>query len=55
MEQTVAAPGEAGKAYRLHPVLAAPSAGDKRAAEARYDAATGSFTIPARTAVVFVE
>jgi pullulanase/glycogen debranching enzyme len=53
--QTITAPGEAGKAYRLHPVQAAANAGDKRAAEARYDAASGSFTIPARTAVVFVE
>jgi pullulanase/glycogen debranching enzyme len=55
VEQTIVAPGEAGKAYRLHPVQAAASAGDKRAAEARFDSATGSFTIPARTAVVFVE
>jgi pullulanase len=53
--QTVVAPGEAGKTYRLHPVHVEPGAGDKRAAEARYDAATGSFTIPPRTAVVFVE
>jgi len=45
--------GEAGKAYRLHPVQAAGA--DKRATEARYDTATGRFTIPARTAVVFVE
>jgi pullulanase/glycogen debranching enzyme len=49
--QTVS--GEAGKAYRLHPVHI--QGADKRAAEARYDAATGRFTIPARTAVVFVE
>jgi pullulanase/glycogen debranching enzyme len=47
VEQTIVAAAEAGKAYRLHPVQAA--------ANARYDAATGSFTIPARTAVVFVE
>jgi pullulanase len=45
--------GEPGKAYRLHPVHA--NGADKRAAEARYDAATGRFTVPARTAVVFVE
>lgn len=55
VERTIVAPGEAGKAYRLHPVQAAVGAGDKRAAQARYDAATGSFVIPARTAVVFVE
>ncbi|WP_083941009.1 alpha-1,6-glucosidase domain-containing protein [Pseudoduganella violaceinigra] len=54
-EQTITSPGEAGKAYRLHPVQAAAQAGDKRAMEARYDAIKGSFTIPARTAIVFVE
>jgi len=43
-----------GKAFALHPVHRAANAADKRAAQARYDAATGSFTIPARTAVVFV-
>ncbi|WP_342117817.1 alpha-1,6-glucosidase domain-containing protein [Pseudoduganella sp. OTU4001] len=53
--QTIVAPSEAGKAYRLHPVHTAAGAGDKRAAEARFDAGSGSFTIPARTAVVFVE
>jgi hypothetical protein len=47
VEQTIVSAGEAGKAYRLHPVQAG--------AAARYDAATGSFTIPARTAIVFVE
>ena len=47
VEQNIVAAGEAGKAYRLHPVQAGSAA--------RYDAATGSFTIPARTAVVFVE
>jgi pullulanase/glycogen debranching enzyme len=55
VERTVTAAGEAGKAYRLHPVHTARDAGDKRAAQARYDAASGSFTVPARTAVVFVE
>ncbi|THC45762.1 alpha-1,6-glucosidase domain-containing protein [Massilia sp. Mn16-1_5] len=44
-----------GKRLRLHPVHTAASAGDKRAGEARFDAASGSFSIPARTAVVFVE
>jgi len=44
-----------GKTVRLHPVHGAAAAGDKRAAEARFDAATGGFSIPARTAVVFVE
>jgi pullulanase-type alpha-1,6-glucosidase len=45
----------AGKALRLHPVLLAPNAADKRATQATFDAATGSFSIPPRTAVVFVE
>ncbi len=43
------------KAFRLHPVHTSPDAADKRpAASARFDGATGSFTIPARTAVVYV-
>jgi hypothetical protein len=46
---------ERGKRYVLHPVHRAPAAADRRAAEqSRYEAATGSFTVPARTAVVFV-
>jgi pullulanase-type alpha-1,6-glucosidase len=53
--QSIAVPQEAGRAWRLHPVHAAPGAADQRAAEARYDAAGGRFTIPPRTAVVFVE
>jgi pullulanase len=44
-----------GKKLRLHPVHGAAAAGDKRAAQARFDAATGAFSIPPRTAVVFVE
>ncbi|GAB2852314.1 hypothetical protein GCM10027277_20850 [Pseudoduganella ginsengisoli] len=55
VEQSVTAESEKGKRYKLHPVLAAPGAADKRAKEARYDAASGKFTVPARTAVVFVE
>jgi len=47
--------GEAGKQYRLHPVHTVPGAADKRAATARYDAAAGRFTVPPRTAAVFVE
>jgi pullulanase/glycogen debranching enzyme len=46
---------ERGKRYVLHPVHRAPGAVDSRAAEAaRYEPATGRFTVPARTAVVFV-
>ena len=44
-----------GKRLRLHPVHGAPGAGDKRVLEAHYDGASGSFSIPARTAVAFVE
>jgi hypothetical protein len=40
---------------RLHPVFLSPNAADKRATQASYDMATGSFSIPPRTAVVFVE
>ena len=43
-----------GKRLRLHPVHTAKGAADKRAAQTRYDSASGTFTIPARTAVVFV-
>ncbi len=43
-----------GKAYELHPVHRAPGAADLRAAAATYSAATGTFNVPARTAVVFV-
>ena len=47
--------GERDKHYVLHPVHRATGAADRRAAEdSRYDAATGRFTVPARTAVVFV-
>ncbi len=53
--QSIVVPQEAGRAWRLHPVQASPAAADRRAAEARYDAASGRFTIPPRTAVVFVE
>ncbi|UGQ45374.1 alpha-1,6-glucosidase domain-containing protein [Massilia endophytica] len=48
-------PADTGMAYRLHPVHSSKEAADKRAASARYDSATGRFTVPPRTAVVFVE
>jgi pullulanase len=44
-----------GRRLRLHPAHSAAGAADKRAATASYDRATGMFTIPPRTAVVFVE
>jgi pullulanase-type alpha-1,6-glucosidase len=53
--QSFALPGAAGAAWRLHPVQARPGAADRRVArEARFAPATGVFTIPARSAVVFV-
>ena len=48
-------PGERDKAYVLHPVHRAAGAADRRPVEAaRYDTGTGTFVIPARTAVVYV-
>jgi len=53
--QTLTIPAERGKRYHLHPVHQAAGAADRRpAAGARYDRATGAFTVPPRTAVVFV-
>jgi pullulanase len=43
------------KSFSLHPVHVAAGAGDKRvASDAKFDAASGKFSIPARAAVVFV-
>jgi hypothetical protein len=39
----------------LHPVFLSDRVADKRATQATFDRATGAFTIPPRTAVVFVE
>jgi pullulanase-type alpha-1,6-glucosidase len=52
--RTLALPGSRGEHWVLHPVHRAPDAADARAKQAHFDAATGAFTIPARTAVVFV-
>jgi pullulanase len=47
---------EKGRSYTLHPVHTSMSAADKRVAlEARYDKSTGSYTLPPRSTVVFVE
>lgn len=44
-----------GRGYELHPVHQAPGAADRRvAAEARHDPEAGRFTVPARSAVVWV-
>lgn len=54
--QSVTVDEEKSRRYRLHPVHLRTGAADKRVArDARYDAATGTFTLPARSAVVFVE
>ncbi|MGH8852815.1 MAG: alpha-1,6-glucosidase domain-containing protein [Telluria sp.] len=55
VDKRIADPRLRGKRLALHPVHRAPGAADRRAAQARFDSASGSFTVPARTAVVFVE
>ena len=52
--QTVTIDALKGKAFVLHPVHTAAGAADKRAASATYGPATGAFSVPPRTAVVFV-
>ena len=47
-----AVPSLAGRAYELHPVQA--GGGDPVVREAASDAASGTFTVPARTVAVFV-
>jgi hypothetical protein len=48
-------PEARGKHMKLHPVHLAAAAADRRAATAGYDNLSGTFSIPPRTAVVFVE
>jgi len=52
---TVTDPQAVGKRMRLHPVFMADGVADKRATQATFDSASGSYEIPPRTAVVFVE
>ncbi len=52
--QYLMVPSEKGRPYQLHPVLAAKDAADKRARSAHFDPLTGLFSVPPRTAVVFV-
>ncbi len=53
--QTIALPSEKSKAYVLHPVHRDQGAADDRpATSARYESDTGKFTIPPRTALVYV-
>ncbi len=47
-------PALAGRALELHPVHTAAGAADQRARQAQFDRASGTFNLPARTAVVFV-
>jgi pullulanase len=51
---TLTIDAEKRKRYQLHPVHRAPDAADRRPRSATYDPATGAFSIPPRTAVVFV-
>jgi hypothetical protein len=52
--QDITLDAEKTKSYVLHPVHTAAGAADARAATATYMPGTGKFTVPARTAVVFV-
>jgi pullulanase-type alpha-1,6-glucosidase len=53
--QQLTVPSEKGKPYVLHPVHRAHDAADKRPAlQARFESATGYFSVPARTALVYV-
>ncbi|TXH66159.1 MAG: pullulanase-type alpha-1,6-glucosidase [Lysobacteraceae bacterium] len=54
VQQSLRLPSEAGKRYRLHPVHRDSDAFDRRAAQATYVRDSGRFTVPPRTAVVFV-
>ena len=54
LPQTLTVDALKSKALVLHPVHTAANAADKRATAATYAAASGTFVIPARTAVVFV-
>ncbi len=48
-------PAQRGKRWRLHPVLASPQAADARVRDAAaYASRQGRFTVPGRSAVVFV-
>jgi hypothetical protein len=53
--QHITLPEHAGKAYQLHPVQAAHTAADTRVrATAVVDTVGGRFTVPARSAMVYV-
>jgi hypothetical protein len=51
--QRITVPEEKGRNYQLHPVHTRMAAADKRvASEAKYDKTSGTYVIPARSAVV---
>ncbi len=53
--QELTLPKEANKTYELHPVLASDQATDTRVrTQAQYNSTIGRFTLPARSAVVYV-
>ncbi|MEI8029968.1 MAG: alpha-1,6-glucosidase domain-containing protein [Comamonadaceae bacterium] len=53
--QPLTVPSAQGKPFVLHPVHRAHDAADKRPAlQARFESATGYFSVPARTALVYV-
>jgi pullulanase-type alpha-1,6-glucosidase len=54
VERSIVLPEDRGRPWLLHPVHRRADAADRSAARATVDAASGRFTIPARTAVVFV-
>ena len=55
VSQSLVLDSQRGKPLVLHPVHLAKDAADKKPErDARFDAATGAFTVPARTAVVYV-
>ncbi len=53
-ERSVVIPEARGKPYVLHPRQRGEAAADRTAARAQVEPSSGRFTIPARTAVVFV-
>jgi pullulanase/glycogen debranching enzyme len=54
--QRITVAEEKNRSYKLHPVHTSAAAADQRVAQqARFDAATGTYTLPPRSAVVFVE
>jgi pullulanase len=53
--RSASVPALAGQSLDLHPVHQASTAADHVAAQATFSSAQGQFTVPARTAVVFVQ